>query len=238
MNKPPEYVGNTLSRNGRLYPRPSDRIYWHLTCLRQAIEEVVAKFIAERQFEQLVDFGCGNMPYRPLFEPMVRQYVGCDLKGNALADRHVSGFGELPFPDDSVDIVLSSQVLEHVHDVNAYLSETSRVLKSEGILVLSTHGVWRFHPDPEDYWRWTSSGLRSVVSCNSFTIRHFRGVMGPEATSLQLLQDARLRRLPKRLQPLYRQYMQWRIRAADLSCPPEERDADACVYVVVAEKSS
>ncbi len=225
-----------ISRGERLYPPRCSRTYWHLTCLRQAIESVIAEYIAGKGLETLVDYGCGNMPYRPLFEPHVREYVGCDLPGNELATRIIENPPQLPVESQSVEIVLSSQVLEHVNTPGAYLAEAYRVLKADGRLVLSTHGVWRYHPDPQDFWRWTSAGLKKDLLDAGFGILRFQGIMGPAATGLQLWQDAVLPRVPRVAQRGFLAFMQSLIRYADKRCSPQRRDDDACVYVVVAEK--
>lgn len=141
-----------------------------------------------------------------------------------------------PVDDGSVDVVLSSQVLEHAADTRLYLSESYRVMRPGGLLFLSTHGVWRYHPDPCDFWRWTCDGLRKVVIEVRFEIEKFRGMMGPEATALQLWQDAVALRLPKRARPLLYRYAQRKIRRADLRCSNEARNRDACVFIVVAQK--
>jgi SAM-dependent methyltransferase len=117
------------------------------------------------------------MPYRELFEPYVRKYIGCDLPGNDLADNLIDPSGVLPFNSSSVDIVLSSQVLEHVEDPSLYLNEAHRILKAKGVLILSTHGIWRFHPDPTDFRRWTCDGLRREIDRAKFEIIHFKGIM-------------------------------------------------------------
>ena len=146
-------------RGERLYPSRSARAYWHLVSLRCEIEAVIAEYIASQGHSLLVDYGCGNMPYRPLLEPHLRSYLGCDLPGNDLADCIVESPPTLPLESDSANIVLSSQVLEHVPGPSECLAEAFRVLKPRGYLVLSTHGVWKYHPDPIDYWRWTSADL-------------------------------------------------------------------------------
>jgi ubiquinone/menaquinone biosynthesis C-methylase UbiE len=46
--------------------------------------------------------------------------------------------GSLPFPDSYFDIVVCFETIEHVEDYLAALNEIKRVLKSEGILVIST----------------------------------------------------------------------------------------------------
>jgi SAM-dependent methyltransferase len=229
-------VTNQAARGDRLNPEKSNRLYWHLVALRKEIEAVIAQFIKGKRHGTLVDFGCGSMPYRPLFEPHVSEYLGCDLEGNELADVLLDHVGRLPADDNSFDVVLSSQVLEHVADPALYLEEAFRVLRAGGLLVLSTHGTWRYHPDPTDFWRWTCDGLRHQLEGSGFEILRFRGVMGPASTALQLWQDSMVKRMPVSLRDTFTRYMQWRIRRADLRCSQRERDRDACVYVTVATK--
>lgn len=45
---------------------------------------------------------------------------------------------ELPFPDESFDVVYSSHVLEHVHSEKKALEEMKRVLKPNGVLIIGT----------------------------------------------------------------------------------------------------
>jgi len=225
---------SAAGRGDRLNPWRGSRLYWHLTTLKREFEIVISEYLANMDIQTLLDYGCGNMPYRPLFSPHVSSYIGCDLPGNELADSIMRGPNQLQQKSKSVDVVLSSQVLEHVEDPISYLQEARRVLQDNGIIILSTHGVWRYHPDPCDFWRWTSEGLRKIVESGGFTILRFRGLMGPEATALQLLQDAKVMRIPACFRNLFTRYMQWKIRRADLKCPDAVRDREACVFSVVA----
>ncbi len=202
------------------------------------MQQIASNDVASLNANRLLDFGCGNMPYRPLFVEHVSTYVGCDLPGNDDADLVMEVPGHVPLESGSVDVVLSSQVLEHVEDPAAYLHEAWRILRTGGRLILSTHGVWRYHPDPTDYQRWTCDGLRRDVTRAGFRITRWAGIMGPEATALQLWQDAVLPRVPKRLRSLFIRFMQWRIERADGRCTVESRNRDACVYVLVAEKTA
>ena len=176
------------------------------------------------------------MPYRSLFEGRVSEYIGCDLAGNARADCHIDSISTLPYTAGTVSAVLSTQVLEHVEDPAAYLREAHRVLVTGGHLVLSTHGAWRYHPDPTDFWRWTSAGLKKQMAQAGFEVVYFRGLLGPIATALQLLQDFSRGKLPHRIRKYFVLAMQGLVQLADKACGDPERDADACVYVVVCVK--
>jgi ubiquinone/menaquinone biosynthesis C-methylase UbiE len=45
---------------------------------------------------------------------------------------------QLPFPDESFDVILSFDVFEHIPDTDAHLKEVYRVLKKEGCYLLAT----------------------------------------------------------------------------------------------------
>ena len=221
-------------RGDRLRPKRWHRLYWHLTSLRKAFERIIHQHIQDGDICHVVDYGCGNMPYRFLFEPHVGKYEGADLAGNDLAEITLSDAGAIPLADSVVDAIVSSQVLEHVPDPDFYLRESKRVLRSTGLLVLSTHGTWRYHPDPADYWRWTSAGLRKLLEEHGFELIDFDAVMSPPATAIQLFQDFTAQALPRILRPLYCFPFQVTMQLLDAIVPRKHRLRDASVYVVVA----
>ncbi len=94
-------------RGERLFPSRTNRLHWHLTCLRTQIEQFVEKHVQESGIERIVDFGCGNMPYRKLIEHHVKEYIGCDLSGNELADLTMVSPNRIPLEDSFADALLS-----------------------------------------------------------------------------------------------------------------------------------
>jgi SAM-dependent methyltransferase len=227
-----------IIREERLYPPISSARYYYLNQLRKAISSVCDQFLKNSKNLKLIDYGCGNMPYKPLLEPFVNKYIGVDLPENHLAEVHINAKGKIEMEDQSIDLVLSTQVLEHVEDPLFYLSESFRVLKPGGKLILSTHGYWMYHPDPTDYWRWTSTGLKKIVEERGFELKYFRGIIGRSAMGLQLFQDGLLFKLPKFLRPVLSIWMQPWIVLFDKIHSQEQRDKDACTFILVAEKRS
>lgn len=197
--------------------------------------ELLARDVQPPPGGRVLDFGCADMPYRRLFAPTV-EFAGADLPGNPDATIEIQPDGTLPVGDESFDTVLSTQVLEHVTDPGVYLSECARVLRPEGRMLLSTHGLMIYHPDPVDYWRWTCAGLRRQVSEAGFVIERFEGIMGLAATGLQMTQDAVLPRVPRPLRPLFTLSMQSAIAVADRLQGAESRRLNAMVFALVAAK--
>ncbi len=69
----------------------------------------------------------------------------------------------LPFEASTFHLVLSQETMEHVSDPFRAVREMGRVLKTDGVLYLQVPFVLGYHPDPEDYWRFTHAGVRRLI---------------------------------------------------------------------------
>ena len=213
---------------------PWHRYAHHVRTLPARLEELAGE-LQVPDGGKVLDYGCAEMPYRHFFGSAV-EVVGADLPGNPHAALTLDDAGRVPAPDESFDAALSTQVLEHVEDPALYLSECFRVLRPGGRLLLSTHGVFAYHPDPDDYWRWTCAGLRRAVSQAGFGIDRFEGIVGPAAAGLQLFQDAFYYELPRPLRPPFALVVQTLIGLVDRVRRQRSRDYDAQVFALVARK--
>jgi SAM-dependent methyltransferase len=170
----------------RLNPRPWDHDYVIMRQMADAYTSLIGRHLGGARNLTVVDYGCGPMPYRPLFAQVAGQYIGADLSDNPDATVVLREDGGLPLENDSVDVIVSSQVLEHVLDVKQYLGECMRVLRKGGVLLLSTHGMWIYHPHPTDVRRWTRWGLRYDVEQSGFRVLEDVACVGPLAYATQL----------------------------------------------------
>lgn len=135
--------------------------YLVLNPLALALEREVKKLFGAASLLKVLDIGCGEQPYKFIFNEHRYRYVGLDLQGTGYCD--AIGRGEqLPFCDSAFDIIVCFQVLEHVEKPLQMLKEIYRVLATGGYCFLSTHGNFFFHPSPNDYWRWTHQGLERL----------------------------------------------------------------------------
>ncbi|MBE9013957.1 class I SAM-dependent methyltransferase [Pseudanabaenaceae cyanobacterium LEGE 13415] len=109
--------------------------------LRRVIAEIPEHSI-------VLDVGCGrNAAFLKAIEPRIAQGYGVDFKvaefqTDKLKTIQVHLGEELPFADDSFDVVTMLAVLEHIEHEQAILKEIRRVLKPGGKLVLTVPSVW------------------------------------------------------------------------------------------------
>jgi SAM-dependent methyltransferase len=155
----------TEPRSNHLRPRLWEHGFLHLRRLARDISLEAGRLSPGTL---VLDAGCGAMPYKRLFAHC--RFLGLDLMPfHGMPD--LFGVAErLPLRDCSVDAILSTQYLEHAADPKSVIREFRRVLRSDGTLLLSTHGVWAYHPDPVDYWRWTESGLQLILEQCGFRV--------------------------------------------------------------------
>lgn len=220
----------------RLQPKLVDPDWLVMKCLARAVSRLAATIASPGAV--VIDFGCGSMPYRPVFTSLGCQYLGADLGEGQ--DLIVDTDGFLCAAADSADILVSFQVLEHVRDIDRYLGEAVRVLRPDGRLLLSTHGTWLYHPHPEDYRRWTRVGLIHEIESRGFEVVEYAPVVGPLAwtTVLRLIAwTYAVKRVPfigKPLAALLALTMNLRAVVEDAVTPAAVASDNACVYVVVA----
>jgi len=190
----------------------------------------------------MVDLGCGEMPYADMMRRLNIDYLGADI-GEETALK-IDAQGRVPLPDGSAGAVLSVQVLEHVRDLDTYCAEIRRLLSKDGVLLLSTHGTWLYHPHPEDHRRWTRTGLIADLADRGLTVEEVHAIAGPLATTtlIRLTGFAFvLRKLPvigAALASGLAALMNIRARLEDAITPADVRNDNACVFLVRARKSA
>lgn len=136
-----------------------------------------------------LDVGCGQKPYEHLFK--VTSYIGLEIdtaenRRDKKADFFYDGT-KFPFHDGAFDSLVMYQVFEHVFAPDFFLSEVNRVLKTDGVLFMSVPFVWDEHEQPNDFARYSSFGLASLLESHEFEIIEHRKSVNDISVLFQLL---------------------------------------------------
>ena len=115
---------------------------------------------------KVLDIGGRKGIYRGTFRPpfeRVETWEYVNINPDANPD-YLASADALPLPDESIDTVLFSEVLEHLPYPERALNEAARVLKSGGHCYLMTPFLFPLHGDPGDYQRWLPDKYRLVLA--------------------------------------------------------------------------
>jgi len=157
---------------------------------RQGLYKNVSELIPNLK-GKLLDVGCGTKPYESMCN--VDEYIGLEIddKGNRnhnFSDIFYDG-KIIPFEDKVFDSILSNQVFEHVFNPNEFLREINRVTKIDGLFLITVPFVWDEHEQPYDYARYSSFGLKHILSENGFEIFEHRKSNNGLEVVFQLIND-------------------------------------------------
>lgn len=130
-----------------------------------------------RQFVRLqpgvvLDVGAKAAPYRE-YVP-ARSYLRLDIDPAKTPDI-CCDLHDLDWQGEPFDTVLAIEILEHLKDPQRAIDRIHSVLKPGGVCILSTRFFFRYHPDPQDHYRFTWDSLRYLFRNFSNVEVHHHG---------------------------------------------------------------
>ena len=120
---------------------------------------------------KILDLGGGDGRYKPDVVAPGDDYLILEaddssyfVQENFTKHHYVIGDGHTSlFKDNSFDVILVLEVLEHVSDPAAMIKNCGRWLRPGGVLVISAPQYWHVHGWPHDYFRYTLYGLQHLT---------------------------------------------------------------------------
>jgi len=142
----------------RTHPSIFQYDYLTLSTLSSDVQTLIAELPAPAPGARALDLGSDKSPYREPLTARGFEVRTLDITLDLGAD-YAGTAEQTGLPDESFDVVLCTQVLEHSQNPWAAAAEIRRILKPGGHLIASAPHVWFYHPHPSDNWRFTQEGL-------------------------------------------------------------------------------
>lgn len=139
----------------------------YASCRRRYLDAFLA---ATPWHGRVLDVGGKKMNKRGMFRPPLGAVESWDYVNTDPSTQpdFLASAEHIPVPDSSYDMVLLSEVLEHLAEPEKALAETFRVLRPGGILICAAPFLYPLHGDPEDYQRWLPSKYERVLGAIGF----------------------------------------------------------------------
>lgn len=135
----------------------------HATAYR-ATERFVNKYVQENHgMLEVLDVGSldVNGSMKPIFEGF-KSYIGLDMREGKNVDV-VCNAHKMPFQDNSFDVVVSNQCLEHDPMFWLTFLEMARVVKPCGLIFVCSPSCGPYHPHPIDCFRFMPDGWEGLA---------------------------------------------------------------------------
>lgn len=116
----------------------------------------------KRQFKKLkpgivLDIGTGKgAPYKKYIAN--KKYLTLDIDKNSSPDI-CADIHNFKWEANYFHTVIAIELLEHLYDPQKAIDQIHRILKTNGICILSTRFLYPYHKAPEDYYRFTQDSL-------------------------------------------------------------------------------
>lgn len=163
--------------------------------------EVVYRQLAPRCANRdVLEAGCGEGYGADLIADVASRVIGLDYDETTVAhvrarypriEMHHGNLAHLPLPDESVDVVVNFQVIEHLWDQGQFVAECRRVLRPGGALLISTPNRITFSPgrdtplNPFHTRELNAAELRELLTDAGLTVDAVLGVFhGPGLVEL------------------------------------------------------
>lgn len=136
----------------------------------------------ENQLDQCVvsgcrvcDIGCGEQPLRAHIEALGGIYTGVDIAQNSSGTVDViASITNIPLPNSCFDVILCTEVLEHVSDTFAAFHELARLVKGGGKIILTVPFAYPLHEEPYDFVRLTPYQISECAARHHLEIKELR----------------------------------------------------------------
>jgi SAM-dependent methyltransferase len=94
---------------------------------------------------------------------------------------------KIPVDDNTFDMIMLTEVIEHLENPIDVIHECYRVLKTDGKIIVTIPFLNALHADPYDFQRWTDVKIENVFNKSGFKLININPMGGKAAVIYDLL---------------------------------------------------
>ena len=141
----------------------------NINCILFGAKNLTKNEVKDKRIIELGSYDV-NGSLRTLIESFgPSKYIGIDLKNGPGVDL-ICDVKDLikKFGEESFDIVISTEMLEHIKDWRDAISKIKHICKPGGIILITTRSKgFKYHSYPHDFWRYEPKDIKYIFSdCN------------------------------------------------------------------------
>ena len=201
-------------KQGRWKPNP-DQMHPSSLYYTSAIIDTYLRVIRQYASGDLLDCGCGHVPFYTVYKDQVASITCIDWANSLHQNQFLDVVADLnqPFPLESnaYDTVLATDVMEHIARPWAFFGEIHRVLKPGGKVLLMVPFYFNIHEEPHDYYRYTEYALRLFCADHQMEVLEVTPLGGYPDVLIHTVYRGfiRNRSLSKAVLPLFKTLRRW-----------------------------
>ncbi|KPL85984.1 class I SAM-dependent methyltransferase [Herpetosiphon geysericola] len=155
----------------RRYAKNSSRVY-----LEQFVQQAAQRM---QPGQRMLDAGAGDAAYQRFFQHVTYESADfCQVDKAYATMTYVCDLAAVPVEDQRYDLILLTQVLEHLPEPQLVLKEMLRLLKPNGTLWLSAPLFYEEHEVPFDFYRYTQFGFQQQLTQAGFQVEQTQWLEG------------------------------------------------------------
>jgi len=152
-----------------------DQEFFVTPLLKKSIDEVLGCIGKPPSGAKVLDIGAGECPLRGKLEALGYAYSSLDIEQNATETIDYLARIDCDLPESlallrGFDLLILTEVLEHVADWSKAFDNLSKMLKSGGYCLITTPFFYMLHEEPYDFWRPTDHAIKYYVESNGLEV--------------------------------------------------------------------
>lgn len=126
---------------------------------RKYVKKMLIRLSNDNEFSNLLDIGSGLKNWSYLFQKDLK-YHSVDLREDVGAT-HVGDFFNFNFKL-KYNLIIGTEIIEHLPNPTNFFQRSNELLDENGLLLISFPFLFKVHPDPNDYYRFTLQGIEEL----------------------------------------------------------------------------